>query len=277
MSCNPALKYAGSKRKLIPEILKYIPINTKLIVEPFCGSAALSFSQDKNFIINDASEELINFYEVLQFRTDEFISNLKKLDSSTKDKELYLEFRKMDRVENFTDKVCMLDRAIRYYYIIRAGFNGLYRVNGSGYCNTPFGDRCYTTDEPALRAAAEHLGVYCNDYCSLQFDDDRILSLVDSPEDTFILIDPPYQDGDDGKHVYQEYTADKIDEKFYIRLDKYLDTLNSKGYKFLLTNTYCKFITDRFSRFNVDKVPTKYSIAADGESRGVKFEAFVYN
>jgi len=277
MPCNPAIRYAGSKRKLIPEILKYIPANTQLIVEPFCGSAALSFSQDKDFIINDASEEMINFYEVLQFRTDEFINNLKKLDSTLKDKDRYLKMRELDRLPNFLDICSTMDRAVRYYYIIRSGFNGLYRVNSSVYCNTPFGDRCYTTDGPALCAAAEHLREYCNDYCSLQFDDDRILSIVDSPEGTFILIDPPYQDGDDGKHVYQEYTTDKINEEFYVRLDKYLDMLNSKGYKFLLTNTYCRFITERFSRFNVDKVSTKYSIAADGESRGVKFEAFVYN
>ena len=277
MACNPAIKYAGSKRKLLPEILKYMPIKTQLIVEPFCGSAALSFSQDKDFIINDSSEELINFYEVLQFRTDEFIENLKKLDRGTKFKDVYLKFRNMDRVENFKDVTSTIDRAIRYYYIIRTGFNGLYRVNGSGYCNTPFGDRYYTTDEPTLRAAAYHLEDHCNDYSSYQFDDERLLAIVDNPSETFIFIDPPYQDGDDGKHVYQEYTTDKINEEFYQRLDKYLDKLDSEGYKFLMTNTYCKFITDRFSRFNIDKVPTKYSIAADGESRGVKFEAFVHN
>lgn len=277
MSCNPAIKYAGSKRKLVPDILKYMLYDTDLIIEPFCGSAALSFSQNKDFIINDTSEELINFYEVLQFRTDEFIDNLKKLDSSVKDKDQYLKLRELDRDENYTITCSTMDRAVRYYYIIRSGFNGLYRVNGSGLCNTPWGDRCYTTDEPVLRAAAAHLREYCNDYSSFQFDDVRILSIVDSPDHTFVLIDPPYHTGDDGKHVYQEYTADKIDEAFYVRLDNYLDMLNERGYKFLLTNTYCKFITERFARFNVEKLPIKYSIAADGEKRGTKFEAFIYN
>lgn len=277
MPCNPAIKYAGSKRKLIQQILEKMPTNTKLIVEPFCGSAALSFSQDKYLIINDASSELINFYEVLQSRTEEFISNLQKLDSTLKDKDRYLQIRSLDRLPNFEDTACTMDRAIRYYYIIRSGFNGLYRVNSKGTCNTSFGDRYYSTDTDALRQAAAHLGKYCIGLHSLQFDDELIIPVNYSPNEAFILIDPPYQTGDDGKHVYQEYTADKIDEAFYVRLDNYLDMLDEKGYKFLLTNTYCKFITERFARFNVEKLPIKYSIAADGEKRGTKFEAFIYN
>lgn len=276
MSCNPAIKYAGSKRKLIPQILNKMPTNTKLIMEPFCGSAAFSFSQDKEFVINDASSELINFYKVLQFRTEEFITNLQKLDSKLKDKDRYLQMRSLDRLPNFEETVSVMERAIRYYYIIRSGFNGLYRVNSKGTCNTPFGDRCYSTDADALRQAANHLNKYCLSTNTLQFDDVIIPSHY-SPDEVFILIDPPYQTGDDGKHVYQEYTSDKIDEAFYVRLDKYLDMLNEKGYKFLLTNTYCKLITERFARFNVEKLPIKYSIAADGEKRGTKFEAFIYN
>lgn len=277
MSCNPAIKYAGSKRKLIPQILEKMPTSTKLIVEPFCGSAALSFSQDKKFVINDASSELINFYEVLRFRTEEFITNLQKLDSKLKDRDRYLQMRSLDRLPNFEATASIMDRAIRYYYIIRSGFNGLYRVNSKGTCNIPFGDRCYSTDAGALRQAAAHLGKYCIGLHSLQFDDELIIPVNYSPNEAFILIDPPYQTGDDGKHVYQEYTADKIDEAFYVRLDNYLDMLDEKGYKFLLTNTYCKFITERFDRFNVEKLPIKYSIAADGEKRGTKFEAFIYN
>jgi DNA adenine methylase len=277
MSCNPAIRYAGSKRKLIPQILEKMPQTTKLIVEPFCGSAAFSFSQNKQFVLNDASSELINFYEVLQFRTEEFISSLKKLDSNLKDKTRYLKMRELDRLPNFEEVVSVMDRAIRYYYIIRSGFNGLYRVNGKGQANVPFGDRCYSTDEVALREAASHLNKYCLDTHSVQFDSEVIIPTNCSPNEVFILIDPPYQTGDDGKKVYQEYTADKVDEAFYGRLDNYLDMLDSKGYKFLLTNTYCKFITEKFSRFNIDKLPIKYSIAADGEKRGVKFEAFIYN
>lgn len=277
MSCNPAIRYAGSKRKLIPQILEKMPTSTKLIVEPFCGSAALSFSQDKQFVINDASAELINFYKVLLYYTEEFIGNLQKLDSTLKDKDHYLNLRSLDRLPDFEVTVSAMDRAVRYYYIIRSGFNGLYRVNSKGTCNTPFGDRCYSTDAGALRQAAAHLSKYCLGYHSLQFDDESIIPAIYSPNEAFILIDPPYQTGDDGKHVYQEYTADKIDEAFYARLNNYLDMLNGRGYKFLLTNTYCKFITERFDRFNVEKLPIKYSIAADGEKRGTKFEAFIYN
>jgi hypothetical protein len=37
-------QYQGSKRALAPLILQYLPVNTTRLVEPFCGSAALSIA-----------------------------------------------------------------------------------------------------------------------------------------------------------------------------------------------------------------------------------------
>jgi site-specific DNA-adenine methylase len=38
--------YQGSKRALAPLILQYLPISTTRLVEPFCGSAALSIAAE---------------------------------------------------------------------------------------------------------------------------------------------------------------------------------------------------------------------------------------
>jgi site-specific DNA-adenine methylase len=44
MTVPQPFQYQGSKRALAPLILQYLPISTTRLVEPFCGSAALSIA-----------------------------------------------------------------------------------------------------------------------------------------------------------------------------------------------------------------------------------------
>lgn len=43
---KPILKWAGSKKKLLPEIIKRIPKEFSTYVEPFFGSGAVFFASD---------------------------------------------------------------------------------------------------------------------------------------------------------------------------------------------------------------------------------------
>jgi site-specific DNA-adenine methylase len=44
MTVPQPFQYQGSKRALAPLILQYLPVSTTRLVEPFCGSAALSIA-----------------------------------------------------------------------------------------------------------------------------------------------------------------------------------------------------------------------------------------
>jgi DNA adenine methylase len=44
MTVPQPFQYQGSKRALAPLILQYLPISNTRLVEPFCGSAALSIA-----------------------------------------------------------------------------------------------------------------------------------------------------------------------------------------------------------------------------------------
>ena len=44
MTVPQPFQYQGSQRALAPLILQYLPISTTRLVEPFCGSAALSIA-----------------------------------------------------------------------------------------------------------------------------------------------------------------------------------------------------------------------------------------
>ena len=66
--------YAGNKRNEVDHILSYIESqnfdNIKTIIEPFCGSSALSYyistkyPKKFNYILNDFDEHLITLYKL---------------------------------------------------------------------------------------------------------------------------------------------------------------------------------------------------------------------
>ena len=277
------IRYVGGKSKLLPEINKYIPKDVSHIVEPFCGSATLAFSHEKQCIISDMSPELINFYDVLMKGSVRRLIRLMKRMSSNHDQENYLSIRALDRAEGFKDTDPEY-RAARYIYLIYHGFNGMYRVNRSGFNNVPTGgDHREFPDniESLLKEASQHLLENCKHLSFSSFNSDEnenaLIQAINAGGKPFVLIDPPYADRDGGVKVFREYTKDPITVKFYEDLLDYMRWLDSCDIPFLMTNTDCEFIREYFSEFIIDKVPTKYSIGANKERTGCKFESFVSN
>lgn len=277
------IKYTGSKRKLIPEIEKYMPPTTTLIMEPFAGSAAFSLSQDCTFMASDKSPELVNFMNMVRENPivlAEEIGNtfrwFKKTSESTMHldaKELYTGYRNKDRLENFLTEWDAMDRAVRYYFIIYHGFNGLYRVNKKNQCNTPFGKRFPEFSPAKFLEDAANLRKKCLSFHHEEFDDKASLyKLIEHKElggTPFVLIDPPYLG------VWNQYTPEVDGGDFYDRLLKYLDRLDAEGIDFLMTNSdKPELIQMVDTKFRVELVPIKYSIAADGTKRGTSFESF---
>jgi DNA adenine methylase len=66
MMVKPILRWAGSKRRLLPRLLKCVP-EFERYVEPFAGSACLFFAlTPPKAILGDFNAELINAYRVLK-------------------------------------------------------------------------------------------------------------------------------------------------------------------------------------------------------------------
>lgn len=277
------LKYVGSKDKLLPEILPYIPKGST-IVEPFCGSASLSLSQDNPYYLSDSSPELINFLQCVKDDPEELIKHVELWmirckefvddDSHTYGrKEYYMTLRQTDRHEDFLKSNRFL-RAARYYFIIYHGFNGLYRVNKKGFCNTPYGGDNRKLPEDwcnRIKEASKHLKLNCRGINEQQFDNiDLLISLHDSGVKLFIFIDPPYD------QTFDQYTKEGVDAEFWDRLLDYLERLDAAGISFLMTNSCTDFILEKFKQFYIDKVETKYTISANGVRKST-FESFISN
>ncbi|MGR5235004.1 Dam family site-specific DNA-(adenine-N6)-methyltransferase [Vibrio rotiferianus] len=129
------LKWAGGKYGLVEDILRHLPPARKL-VEPFVGAGSVFLNTDYDqYLLADINPDLINLYNLLKERPEEYISEAKRwFVAENNRKEAYLSIR---AEFNKTDDV--MYRSLAFLYMNRFGFNGLCRYNKKGGFNVPFG------------------------------------------------------------------------------------------------------------------------------------------
>lgn len=129
------LKWAGGKYGLVEDIQRHLPPARKL-VEPFVGAGSVFLNTDyDHYLLADINPDLINLYNLLKERPEEYISEAKRwFVAENNRKEAYLSIRSEF---NKTDDV--MYRSLAFLYMNRFGFNGLCRYNKKGGFNVPFG------------------------------------------------------------------------------------------------------------------------------------------
>jgi|SRR5208282_5427055 len=126
-SVNPILRWAGGKRRLAPKLRLLMPSVWNRYIEPMAGSAALFFYvAPDQAILADLNPDLINFYVVLRDDCAHLIGRLSHMRASRKS---YYQMRELKPRSK-------LDRAVRFAYLNRLSWNGLYRVNKEGKFNS---------------------------------------------------------------------------------------------------------------------------------------------
>lgn len=134
---KPLIKWVGSKRRLLPQLLPLLPPLAELAyVEPFLGSGALFFEAGHTAAtcyLSDANYELINTYRMLRGNdqhkhvlTQLFaLAQLHQKDSAT------LTYAKTRA--RFNDRLgSPTERAAMFLYLNRTCFNGVWRTNKIG-------------------------------------------------------------------------------------------------------------------------------------------------
>jgi len=168
----PFLKWAGGKRQLLPELLKYIPDNYSHYCEPFLGGGALLFHlQPQSALVNDINPELINVYKQIRDNVDKVINSLKRHKT---DKAYFYDIRKQDRTEKYRN-FTTTRRASRIIYLNKTCYNGLFRVNSDNQFNVPYGKykNPNIVNEKTLLAVSSYLkksniDFDCTDFLSLE-------------------------------------------------------------------------------------------------------------
>jgi DNA adenine methylase len=274
---KPYLKWAGGKRQLLPEIMKYLPenINNYTYYEPFVGAGAVFFElQPKKAVINDSNGQLILTYNIIKENVEDLILLLRKYQKNN-NKEYFYKIRNMDRDQAKFNTLTDIEKAARLIFLNKTCFNGLYRVNSRGLFNVPYGryKNPAICEDILLRQINGYLNT--NDINILNNDFEHAVSTVNKK--SFIYFDPPYHSPD--KTNFTGYQANGFDEKEQERLCNVIKKITKRGIKCLLSNSDTEYIRTLYNQdiFDIISVQAKRIINSDSAGRGAVNEVLIKN
>lgn len=218
---TPLLRWAGSKKKLLPVLSAAAPGKFKTYLEPFVGSGVLFLLLNpKRAILSDLNPHLVQAYGAI--RTDpEVVWDI--LMSWPATEQFYYELRGAD--------VSTLDeyaRAARFVYLNRYCFNGVYRTNLQGYFNVARGQGNLGIPEwTVFEAFAARISSAQLSSCDFEKTINR------AKKDDFLYLDPPY--AEIGKRDRGEYGAGTFKPADVDRLVSAMHRASARGAKILLS------------------------------------------
>ena len=131
---KPFLRWAGSKRSLLPELLASVPQGYRSYIEPFAGSACLFFAlKPRRAVLGDINNELMRAYAVVAKHPRQVARAVQRIPNT---EHSYLRLRAMN-----VEALDPLARTARFVYLNRHCFNAVYRTDRQGVFNVPRGTR----------------------------------------------------------------------------------------------------------------------------------------
>ena len=276
MTNKPFLKWVGGKRQLLADIAPLVPEKFARYIEPFVGGGAVFFHLSGHLtetktpsLINDINPELVNCYQMVKTEAEGLISLLK---THRHDKDYYLNIRNLDRQEGGLDNLTPLERASRFIYLNRTGFNGMYRVNSKGLNNVPFGryKNPSLVNEDVLRQAAAALR-----HTQIQNHSFHDCLETAGPGD-FVYLDPPYVPLNDTSY-FTSYMTNGFDMADQRALAELVNRLDQRGVMFVASNSCVPVVRQLYNRFRMIEVKAKRVINANGQKRQAIAELLITN
>ena len=261
---KPFLRWAGSKRKLLPHLLEFTPKSFTRYVEPFAGSACLFFCLNpKKALLGDINRELIRTYIELKYRLQEVVAELEKLNCSKEDYYLIRSWNPED--------LSVSKQAARFIYLNRFCFNGLYRTNRSGRFNVPYGaERAGSLpSEKALQKCSRLLKKAVLKTSRFE----KLLTHV--KEGDFVYLDPPYSVR--SRRVFNEYAPDHFNEQDLQALRDGMISLNRRGIRFLVSYADSAEANYLKKGFSSTYVEVRRHIAGFAGNRRKSREVLIHN
>ena len=271
---KPFVKWAGGKRQVINELLKYVPDEFDKYYEPFVGGGALLFElSPKKAVINDSNEELMNVYNVL-CNEEKFkkMCNLLNSYETKHNEEFYYNIRNKDRSKTAFNRLSDYTRAARTIYLNKACFNGLYRVNSKNEFNVPFGKKTHvnTYEGSNLITVSNYLTMNDVKILSVDFEE----AVKDAKKGDFVYFDPPY---DSDTKSFTSYTETGFDKSEQTRLARVFKELDKKGVYVMLSNHSTVLVNELYKDYHIYTIEAKRNINANGKKRGKVEELIITN
>lgn len=269
----PILKWMGGKRQLLPEIRKFLPADFPDLryYEPFLGGGAVLFSlQPRNAVVNDYNAALMNVYRVIKDFPNELILALKEHKN---EKSYYYSIRELDR-NGGLERLDNIQQAARILYLNKTCYNGMFRVNNSGQFNVPFGNykNPRIVNEKGIKAISNYFNK--NNITLKTGDYRKALSRIGTQ--SFVYIDPPYYPLSETSS-FTGYIEGGWSKQQQEELKDFCDKLDSKGIRFLLSNSSTAFITNLYRDYNTRTVQATRMVNSKVNGRGLVDEVLICN
>lgn len=261
---RPIVRWAGSKKRLVPTLRKLVPKPFNVYYEPFFGSGCL-FTQilPERSVIGDFNSELIGSYRTLRRYKKEVVDSIESIPN---DSETYYELRGQD-----VKTLNSVQRAVRFFYLNRFCFNGIYRTNRWGRFNVPRGTK--TGDLPTRQ---DYYHFARSIKSSQLIANDFQVTVHGATKGDFVYLDPPYTKN--SKLSYGEYGYGAFNGEDLPRLLDLMRDLDSRGCKVLLSYAMTEhFEFLRKYGWNIHPLSVRRSIAGFENARVTVEEILVSN
>lgn len=258
---SPIVRWVGGKRWLVPTVAPtihaYLATTRGRYIEPFLGGGAIALDLGlPGMILGDACESLITMYQQIARHARGVSWSLQTMIDAGVDKETYLRVRANEPRSH-------AQRAARFIYLNKLGFNGLYRENKHGQFNVPYG-RTSTGKPPGFPSVDAFLDIArALRQADVRFADFHV-TIARAKKGDVIYADPPYD------HTFENYVAGGFDIEDQRTLADALRAAHERGAKVLASNSDTTLIRELYWWAKVTAIEERHSVAANSDKRGAR-------
>lgn len=269
----PIVKWAGGKRQLLSALMSSCPVTFNRYFEPFAGGAALFFALAcPGSYLSDTNGDLMQLYETVRDHMDPLVERLRQIQtsyrrlSSEAQATFFYELRQRYN-ERTSDSI---EQSALFLALNRLAFNGLYRLNGQGAFNTPYGryknpDLVRANALLSAHLILQHATLATADYTAMA-------SLVRHSD--FCYIDPPYVPTSKTAN-FTSYTVNGFGWDDQVALAQFIRDLAHRGVYVMTSNANVPAIHELYHDCHIQVVPVRRAINSDATKRSGATEVLI--
>lgn len=263
-SLRPFLRWAGSKRQLLPILVEFWRPGFTRYIEPFLGSGTLYWAiAPEAATLSDVNADVIDAFGAVKESPQGVHEALCAFEVS---REAYARIRSLD-----PRMLTPSQRGARVIYLMRFCFNGIYRTDKQGRFNVPFSGG-KTGSLPSLEHLVQASAVLQKAEIKQQ---DFQEALRTAGRGDFVYLDPPYA-GASHRSACQ-FGPGSFQSGDVERLVRCLHELDSRGARFLLSYGYSEEIMKACAEWECRVVGVRRNVAGQSRFRRDASEVLVTN
>ena len=256
---QPFLRWAGGKKRLLQQLLPFLPPGQRLI-EPFLGAGSVFLGTHyPSAVLNDANPDLVAVWVALRERPAAFIAAARQLFvESNRTAEAYEAIR-----ADYNACLDRFERAVRFIYLNRFGFNGIYRVNRRGVYNVPFGRPASLPGFPleSMERASNKLA------SCLILNGGFAAALEGAGTGDVVYCDPPYSSSKSGAS-FSGYTPEGFPTSSHEALVRAAVGAVGRGATVLISNHDTCETRELYRGWHIEGLTVRRSVSGDDQARG---------